>query len=76
MLVNCGMVVGNASTETNVFATKEVLKDGATTIVERYEAMNVGLAIQASALAALKFEVLGCTLREHLSRHGLVVDAI
>jgi hypothetical protein len=74
-LATCGVVVGNASTETNVFTLREVVREGTTTIVERYEAMNVGLAVQTGSLATLRFNVLGRTLEEHLRQHGLVVDA-
>lgn len=67
-----GMVVGNAATEMLVLSDREVLKDGSTSIVEKYEMLQLGIAIQASEILSLRFDLLGKTVRDHLSSHKLV----
>ncbi len=72
-LLNVGMIVGNASTQMLVLSDKEILADGSTTIVERYEMLQLGIAIQAGALLPLRFDILGGkTLAEHLRSYNLV----
>jgi hypothetical protein len=67
-----GMVVGNAATEMMVLADREVLKDGSTSIVERYEMLQLGIAIQTSSILSLKFEALGKSVGEHLKSLNLL----
>jgi hypothetical protein len=67
-----GVVVGNVSTEMLVLSDKEILKDGSTSIVQRYEMLQLGIALQSAGLFDLHFEILGMTLGEHLKRHRLL----
>jgi hypothetical protein len=71
-LMNAGVIVGNATTQMLVLSDKEVLAEGSTTIVERYEMLQLGIAIQAGAILSLHFDLLGRTLAEHLRAHGML----
>lgn len=66
-----GLVVGNQSTQMNVFTDKEVITEGNVTIVERYEAMNIGIAIRSQAILALQSRMIG-SVREYLTNAGLL----
>ena len=67
-----GIVIGNRSTEMVVFSSRERVADDKETIVERFEAMQVGVAIQARALLELESALLGKTLGAHLAEQGLL----
>ncbi len=67
-----GVIVGNATTQMLVLSDKEVLAEGSTTIVERYEMLQLGIAIQAGAILSLHSDLLGRTLAEHLRAHGML----
>lgn len=69
----CGVVIGNKSTEMNVFTEREEVTEGNTTIVERYEAMHLGVALSAGAVLNASFDILNGTVEEHLSGQGLIV---
>jgi hypothetical protein len=75
-LFAAGVVVGNATTQMLVLSDREVFAEGATTIFERYEMLQLGIAAQSDALRPLKSELLGATLQEHLASHGLVRAAV
>ena len=66
-----GVIVGNAATEMLVLSDKELIADGSTTIVERYEMLQLGIAVQVSSLLQLKFQLLGGTLQQHLHANKL-----
>jgi hypothetical protein len=67
-----GVVIGNQSTEMVVFAARERLVDDRETIVERYEAMQVGVALQTEALLGITSPFFAGTLWDHLERQGLI----
>jgi hypothetical protein len=67
-----GVVIGNQSTEMNVFTDREEIVEGTTTIVQRYEAMQLGVAVSSTAILALHSKLLGTTIGAHLSAQGLV----
>lgn len=72
-LLTVGVIVGNAATQMLVLSDKEILADGSTTIVERYEMLQLGIAVQVKSLLPLRFEILGGkTLAEHLRSHSLL----
>jgi hypothetical protein len=67
-----GLVVGNHSTQMLVFSDKEVIKEPSQeTIVERYESLQLGIAIESDAILDCNSRVLGDTLRNHLVKCGL-----
>lgn len=68
----CGVVIGNQSTEMLVFSAREKLSEQTETIVERFEAMQAGIAIQTTALLELRTPLFDGSLREHLTRVGLL----
>lgn len=71
--VIAGVVVGNESSKMLVFSESEVVKEsGTTTIVERYESLHLGLAVQSAAILRLEFKNLGRGLGDHLAAHGLL----
>jgi hypothetical protein len=41
--------------------------------VEQYEALTLGVAVQASAILNQESELLGGTIRDHLKRSNLLV---
>jgi len=62
-----GVVVGNKSTEMQIFSDREILADGKQEkIVERYEALQLGIALTSPAIIDLDFKILGGTLRNYL----------
>jgi hypothetical protein len=68
-----GIIIGNQKSQIMVFSNKESLQEGdKETIVEQYEAFNIGVAIQSRALFEIKSELLGKTLKEHLQDNGLL----
>ena len=69
----CGVVLGHATTEMLVMTDRETAADGTTTTVhERYEMLQLGIAVQSSALLPLRPDLLGKTVHEHLVAHGLL----
>ena len=67
-----GLIIGNAATQMLVFTDREVLAEGQTTIVERYESLQFGIALQAQPILNTRFDRLGRTVEEHLSECGLL----
>lgn len=67
-----GVVLGNQSTEMLVFSARERLSEQSEKIVERFEAMQTGLALQSSALLDIRTRFFEGTLADHLSRQGLL----
>ena len=65
-----GIIVGNFRTEMLVFSDREsVDESGRQTIVERYEALNLGIAITAETVLRLPLPT-GQTVRDHVVAHG------
>jgi hypothetical protein len=73
MLVT-GIIIGNQRTEMLVFSESESVCDGKEVVVERYEALQLGIALQSAALLDRgPFKVLnGRTIRQHLTRQDLL----
>ena len=73
MLVT-GIVIGNQRTEMLVFSERETVSEVKEIVTERYEALQLGIALQARALLDLgPFKVLnGKTIRQHLAQHALL----
>ncbi len=70
-----GMIIGNHRTEMLVFSDKERIVEGdkkITTIVERYEALQLGIAIQTMTLVKAHSHILGDSLFNHLKKTGLL----
>lgn len=67
-----GIIVGNSSMEMNVFTQKEILEDGTTTIVERYEALQLGIAVTSIQMFEINSELLGDTLYNYLDKYSLL----
>lgn len=68
------MVIGNASTEMLVFESRErVAEEERETIVQRFEAMRVGIALQVVSIVGLPSRILGGTIGEYLSRESLLL---
>jgi hypothetical protein len=67
-----GIVIGNKSTEMQVFSDREILADGTQEkIVERYEALQLGIALTSASIIDLDFKILGSTLRDYLVKSNL-----
>jgi hypothetical protein len=69
-----GMVIGNQRTEMLVFSEREIVSEAKEVVTERYEALQLGIALQSRALLDLgPFRVLkGRSIREHLAQHALL----
>ena len=67
-----GLVVRNHSTEMLVFSSREVISDEKETVVERFEALQMGIAIQCSELMLLSSRILGETIGDYLDRNSLI----
>jgi hypothetical protein len=70
------MVVGNRSIEMNIFSDREVISDDKVRIVERYEALQLGIAIQSSELMAVRSRILEGNLHRHLEKHSLIAASV
>ena len=67
-----GVVIGNQSTEMLVFTSREKVAENKETVVERYEAMQVGIALQSMAMVTRQSSLLGGTLEDYLKEQGLL----
>ena len=63
-----GIVVANRSTEMLVFSERERTREGLETVVERFEALQLGIAIQSAAIADIPFQTLGSTVRAYVDQ--------
>ena len=62
-----GMICGNATVEMLIFRDREEIDDGnKVEVVERYESMQMGIAIQASSLSSINSRLLGKSIGEHV----------
>jgi len=75
MLVT-GTVIGNQRTEMLVFSEREIVSESKEVVTERYEALQLGIALQSRALLDLgPFDLLnGRSIREHLNQHDLLLN--
>jgi hypothetical protein len=71
-----GMVVGNRSTKMNIFTDREIISDDKERIVERYEALQLGIAIQSAELLSVRSGILDGDLGAHLAKHSLIADTV
>jgi hypothetical protein len=71
-----GMVVGNHTTKMLVFSDSERISESKETIVERYEALQLGIALQSTGLLTINSRILKGTLSNHLKRYGLLGEAV
>ena len=69
-----GVVVGNHSTKMLIFTDSERLQEGTETIVERYEALQLGIAIPNVQLFDIKSQLLKGTIGNHLNKCSLLGD--
>jgi len=60
--------VANRSTEMLVFSERERTREGPETVVERFEALQLGIAIQSAAIADIPFQTLGSTVRAYVDQ--------
>ena len=67
-----GVIVGNRATEMLVMTDRERVVDGSETIVERYESLQLGVALQSSSLMNLPSKILGTAIRAHLEEAELL----
>jgi len=69
-----GIVIGNQRTEMLVFSERESVSDMKEVITERFEALQLGIALQCRAFLDLgPFQVLsGRTIRQHLAQQDLL----
>jgi len=68
-----GVVIGNSESRMTVFRSAERVDDGAKEkIIEQYEALTLGVAVQAVEILNQECQILGGTIGEHLSRHDLL----
>ena len=70
-----GMIVGNSSTEMLVYSDREIIHDlgmQKESVVERYEALQLGMAVQSSALLNIDSRILNANLKNHLMKNELI----
>ena len=67
-----GVIVGNRATEMLVMSDREKTVNGSETIVERYESLQLGIALQSSSLMSLSSKTLGTTIRAYLEEAKLL----
>jgi hypothetical protein len=68
-----GLIIQNKSTEMTISIDRETLADGnKEIIVEKIEALQLGIAIVSTEILNLTFQILGSTLREHLVKNYLL----
>jgi len=66
-----GMAVGNRTMEMPVLSSREIVSDGRELVVERFEALNLGIAIATYSLFSAEFKMLGGSIEAHLRKRGL-----
>jgi hypothetical protein len=67
-----GVVIGNSTSEMVVFSNRERVSDTSETIVERFEALHLGVALRSSQLLGLEFSTLGRSLASFLNDADLL----
>ncbi len=76
VMVN-GVVIGNSDSQMVVFRSKEIEMEAekdtkTTTIVERYESLSLGIAVQPKAILPLESTMFGTTIEDHLLTNELL----
>ena len=76
VMVN-GVVIGNSDSQMVVFRSKEIETEAekntkSTTIVERFESLSLGIAVQPEAILPLQSTMLGTTIEDHLLTNELL----
>src|SRR5918994_343705 len=69
-----GVVIGNSESRMLIFRDEELVQSDRTQIVERYEALTLGIAVPASEVYGQSSHLLGATVYDHLRQHGLLAD--
>jgi hypothetical protein len=70
-----GVILGNNITEMVVYTEKEtLLEHGRDQTLIKTEALHLGVAIKAEVVLNVMSSLLGCTIVEWLSRHGIFAD--
>ena len=69
-----GIVIGNRSTEMLVFAHREIVRGDKELVTERFEAMQLGTAVQTTNALALRHDDWGGSLESHLVQQRLLVE--
>jgi hypothetical protein len=59
-----------------VFSNREKISETQETIVERFEALQLGIAIQSTGLLTINSRILNGTLSAHLKKHQLLGEAV
>jgi hypothetical protein len=68
-----GVLIGNSKTSMLVFDSAEVEKSPTSeTVVERYESLSLGIAVQARKIFDIKSALLDNTLGEHFRENGML----
>lgn len=68
-----GVLIGNSESRMLVFRAQERVGEGAEiTTVEQYEALTLGIAVEAGMALPQQSRLLGKSLREHLAEHSLI----
>lgn len=67
-----GIIQGNKSTDMLVFTDKEIISSNKETIIERYETLNLGIAIQTCSIFDIQSSILECSLYEYLKKNKLL----
>lgn len=65
----CGVVIGNSKTSMLIHNYEEVIEEtNERTVVEHYESLSLGIAVQARAIMPLRSRMLGGTIGEYLKK--------
>jgi hypothetical protein len=61
-----GVIVGNAESKMLVYKSEERVTEGQTTIVEQYETLTLGIAVQSRSILPLRSEILSGSIGDFL----------
>jgi hypothetical protein len=68
-----GVIIGNSRSRMLVLETEEIeQQDSTRTVVQQYESLTLGIAVQAKEVFSLKSQLLGGTFGEYLERNKLL----
>jgi hypothetical protein len=67
-----GCIIGNESSEMLVFSSREIITEDKESIVERYEALQHGIAFQTESLLKIESRIIGTSLLDHLKKSSLL----
>jgi hypothetical protein len=70
-----GVVIGNSESQMMVFRNEERVQSDRAQIVERYEALTLGIAVPATEVFRQTSHLFGSTVYHHLNQHGLLAEA-